>query len=70
MTTITLRKFFLFLDTNNLTIFMKNILFIGLLFLFQISFAQEETKKDSILPTELKEVVVQSKKKSIEQKAD
>ena len=32
--------------------------------------AQEKTEKDSIKTTELKEVVLQSKKKSVEQKAD
>ena len=49
---------------------MKNVFIFCSLLFFHISFAQEETKKDSILTTELKEVVVQSKKKNIEQKAD
>lgn len=37
---------------------------------FNFLFAQKETQKDSIKTTELKEVVLQSKKKSVEQKAD
>ena len=36
--------------------------------IIQFSFAQEKTK-DTVKVTELKEVVIQSKKKSIEQKA-
>ncbi len=51
-------------------IIMKHFLISLSFIFFQLSIAQQETSKDSIKTTELKEVVVQSKKKSIEQKAD
>ena len=49
---------------------MRNFLIFLSVLAFQFSVAQEETVKDSTKTTELNEVVVQSKKKSIEQKAD
>ena len=49
---------------------MRNFLIFLSVLAFQFSVAQEETVKDSVKTTELNEVVVQSKKKSIEQKAD
>ncbi|WP_374398830.1 TonB-dependent receptor domain-containing protein [Flavobacterium sp.] len=49
---------------------MRNFLIYLFILIFQFSIAQEETAKDSTKTTELKEVVVQSKKKSIEQRAD
>ena len=49
---------------------MKKFLIYFSLLTFQVVSAQEETAKDSTKTTALKEVVVQSKKKSIEQKAD
>jgi hypothetical protein len=49
---------------------MRNFLIFLSFLTFQFSIAQEETAKDSVKTTELNEVVVQSKKKSIEQKAD
>ena len=48
---------------------MRNFLIFLSALAFQFSIAQEETAKDSVKTTELNEVVVQSKKKSIEQKA-
>lgn len=49
---------------------MKNFLICFSLLTIQAIFAQQETAKDTTKTTELNEVVVQSKKKSIEQKAD
>jgi len=49
---------------------MKIFLICFSLLTIQAVFAQQETAKDTTKTTELKEVVVQSKKKSIEQKAD
>jgi hypothetical protein len=49
---------------------MRNFLICLSFLTFQFSLAQEEIAKDTTKTTELKEVVVQSKKKSIEQKAD
>ena len=49
---------------------MKNFLVFFSFLTFNSLMAQEAPTKDSIKSTELKEVVVQSKKKSIEQKAD
>ena len=49
---------------------MKNFLICCSFLTIQAVFSQQETVKDTIKTTELNEVVVQSKKKSIEQKAD
>ncbi len=49
---------------------MKNFLICFSFLTIQAVFSQQETVKDTIKTTELNEVVVQSKKKSIEQKAD
>lgn len=49
---------------------MKYFLTLTLVLLSQLSIAQNETSKDTIKTAELKEVVVGSKKKSIDQRAD
>jgi hypothetical protein len=49
---------------------MKYFLTFTVVLLSQLSIAQNETPKDTIKTSELKEVVVGSKKKSIEQRAD
>jgi hypothetical protein len=49
---------------------MKYFLTFTVVLLSQLSIAQNETSKDTIKTSELKEVIVGSKKKSIEQRAD